>query len=503
MKNNQIKFKMLDTNNSKEFIAKTVHNVSLIEGEGIFPKAKISLSDIEYRSIIGFEVCEIRKDGELLFRGVIESIILRARGQLEINLKLEIEDIEMNRIKDAKWALNIIELFKESNPDLFKDSTANEFKMTGEVYKSSLIEPPKGDILEVDDFVIGDKFSIERSNEIVLDAVELELKASWIREKFGEIGLSNVISELFKGQKVNTITPRSLELSWPKFGDRIYEDGRRRGSNYCVGVSKLKLDRTESVPGIIINKDSPPLSLVKYYYNNKFHIFWDFDQYTMETLNLKVCSNDSKRKRKFKVNLRNVQEFIDGPQERSFFKSQNGRILLQDIAESLKNYLILSRRNIEARFELCHDDERLERLSCRDWIKFRGSLYKITRLEKIIAPEGEKLKITARGFGKEFPNNYAKIDEIIFPNSDCDEEKLGFSDIIESITVENEGDTQIRKLEDFIRTEKLSGTMTENNYKKLILSFLKENQTKIKIIAKPLKIKHCELKELPPIEIRI
>lgn len=66
------------------------------------------------------------------------------------------------------------------------------------------------------------------------------------------------------------------------------------------------------------------------------------------------------------------------------------------------------------------------------------------------------------------------------------------SDILHDIVIQNEAEVQFTKLRAHIDELIRSNKINKDNYRSLINTFLGENQTKIMIVVKPLKTKHCE-----------
>ncbi len=381
---------------------------------------------------------------------------------------------------------------------------------TGEKVESNILEPIDRPI-DIEKDIIDKTLKLEKSNDLPLCEINLEIKSAWIAKRDGDINLSAKIENRFKMAKVNTLTPKKLEDSWPEFGDRICGSAGK-STKYTVGRSRLREIENRNMPGITIDSTIPQLKFTKHIYDNKLMISWDFEQYMSETINMNIINNFAsgskkvyssalntldqlnlnicKNKKNLNINLKNVQEYLERPYENSFFRSKNGKLILNEILESVGNYMALSMRNIEISFEIFETEE-FQNLSCKDWIKFRGMNYKITQIEREIDANFSKLKIKARAFSENLPKKNF-IENIELPA----EEKVDLhaEDIISDITIQNESEKQYEKLLDFISEQKRNKKINKDNYRSLISKFLNENQTKIQIIAKPLKTEHCEKK---------
>jgi hypothetical protein len=73
---------------------------------------------------------------------------------------------------------------------------------------------------------------------------------------------------------------------------------------------------------------------------------------------------------------------------------------------------------------------------------------------------------------------------------------LHAEDILQDIVIENDGDDQYAKLLEYISSSQFKSLVTNRNYKQLITRFLNGNPTKIRVIARPLKTKHCERRSI-------
>lgn len=503
--NIECKFQTFD---GKEVESNAAKKIYILESEGGYPSALIRFDKREYDALNKSENCEIRRNGILFFKGRVSSICFEG-DEIEIELTTNVFDDAAPPKKRHEGA-DLLNKFRDENPDLFTKISKEEFTKIGEKIDSNILEPIN-DPIDIEENVIDGTLKIEKSNDLPLDELDLEIKGAWIAKHDGDINLSAKIENRFKMAKINTLTPKKLEDSWPQFGDRV-SGKAQKATKYTIGRSRLREIETKNMPKITIDSTIPQLKLTKHIYDNKLMISWDYEQYTSETIHMKIMNSLSKKskkvfapalgtldqlnlnlrknKKKLNINLKNVQEYIESPYERSFFRSKNGNLILNDILKSIGNYIALSMRNIEISFETL-ETEVLTNLNCSDWIKFKGTNYKITKIEREIDENSSRLKIKARAFCA----NLAKtnfIDNLDLPKEKAPE--LHAKDIITDIAIQNEAGRQYEKLLDFISEQKRKGAIHKDNYRSLITKFLNENQTKIQIIAKPLKTEHCEKK---------
>lgn len=488
-------FKMSDSSNSG-VEAKTVQNIYLLEQEGEYPKTVIRMNSSEYTNLKSFEFCDITRNKKLFFKGRVCSLTIIGEI-MEIELTSDIRgDFCPEKIR--RESADIVEKFKEENPELFTKISTEEFLRTGERV-SAKMQAPKTPPIEIDDNVVDGTLVSKKALDAPISEVNLSLKAAWISRRQGMVPISTKIEKRFKMARINTITPKKLESSWPEFGDRIRSHGTT-ATKYMIASSRLRESRVQTLPSVVIDNSIPKLRINKHIYENRLLISWDFEQYMNESITVRILSDANIPQGKSKIlniNLRNVQEYIEKPSSTSFFRSENGVAILNAIVKSVGDFMALSWRNIEILCELI-EDETIANLSCKDWVKLHGQIYKIVKIEREISPGRNIVKIKARAFSTEIPENQS-IPEIAIPKEKT--KILTPENIVEDILVSNEADIQYKKLLNFISTLKAKNEINKNNYKSLINGFLNENQTKIQIITRPLKTEHCEKKVVEPITV--
>jgi hypothetical protein len=398
-------------------------------------------------------------------------------------------DDEPPKVKSAEE--DILEKFRSENPDLFTPVSREEFSRVGDRKIADITKPPPDEeVINIEDKIVEGTLKIERSKESPIGEINLEVKGSWISKRIGNIALSTRIANKFRLGKINTLTPKKLVDSWPSFGERLSRNAR--STRYFVSMSKLIQNETLPTPSMTIAPDIPKVTLKRQTFDNKFGVAWEYDQFTTETLHMKIVNKLALKtnKKSLKINLKNVQEYLNDNEATSFFRSENGGLILNEIHRAVWNYINVSMRNVEVSFEVCSNDD-MENLDCSKWIILKGRKYKVTSIERNITAFENRIKIKAKGFDVPLPpTSSPKPIEIesLAPQS------LRIEDVVQDITVQNEGDVQYEKLLGYLSEMKRSGKITKDNYKKLISGFLNENQTKIQIILKPLKTRHCESK---------
>ncbi|MBQ9335558.1 MAG: hypothetical protein IJS10_03375 [Alphaproteobacteria bacterium] len=481
--------------------AQKVTNIYLLEAEGEYPKAVIRLHHSEYKSLNQLEFCDILRDGVLFFKGKVCSIAL-THEFMEIELTTDIRgDFCPEKIR--REFADIVEKFKEENPDLFTKISTEEFLRTGEKVLSD-IKSPTTQPVEIDEHIVDGTLKFERAVDAPLTEVNLRLSAAWISRRDGLIPISTKIEKRFKMSRINTLTPKKLENSWPEFGDRIRSKNncseKTTPTKYTIASSRLRKMSMQDFPAIVIDKSIPKIYLRKHIYENRLLLSWDFEQYMYESICVNIFAHKSGYKgacKTLNINLKNVQEYVENANDTSFFRNKNGNAILNSIVKSVADFLISSWRNIEISCELI-ENETTGNLSTKDWIKLRNKSYKIVKIEREFDSNKRTLKLKARAFSYDFRNNEDTIN-IALP--DEKPQVIIPEDVIADIAVSNEADTQYNKLLQFISEQKRENKINKDNYKTLINNFLNEHQTKIQIETKPLKIAHCEKKIIEAMNI--
>lgn len=483
--------------NSKRLEIKTVKKIRTIEKEGELPVILLTLDISEYQSICELKFCEVIRDNKLFFDGIVTNLIIQG-SLIEITARTKDTITNFQSTETEKEVQGMIDNFREENPEIFTKTSVEECSKTG-IRTTSSLKAPSETPFPIDSYIICDSLKIEESKEMPISEVNLSIKAAWISKKEGAVNLSTKIENRFKMARINTLTPTKLENSWPEFGDRIRSNGTA-ATKYMISSSRLRETELQLFPAISIDEKIPPLKLSKHIYENRLQIAWDFEQYMNETIHINLCTATTSKgtAKSIRINLGNVQGYIDDPYQTSFFRNRNGRAILNEIIKSIADYVTLSWRNIEVSFDMIGTNSNAN-LSCKDWVQIQGRNYKIIQIEREIDSDKEIIRAKARAFGIDISRT-----ETNPPVLDLVEERpvdLSVDDVIEDIAVQNEADVQYEKLLKFISTSKKDNSINQRNYKSLINSFLNENQTKIQIITKPIKTEHCEKKIIGPINL--
>lgn len=483
---------------NQKFATNSVKSINTIEQEGKAPNVTLTMDPKDYDEIYALNFCEIRRDDEEFFKGIVISHKYEG-SDLKVRLVVLPDSLLPIEIGDCA----ILAKFKLENPDLFTDLEVEDFALNGQIHRSNLLIP--NNPLDISDEMIA-PLTAEHNRENQIDEIDLKVKGAWISRREGNIPISTKIDKRFGMGKVNTLTPKNLLDSWPQFGDKFSR--KSKTTKYYVGQSRLRESETIPLPAIEITPHIPALNLSKHIFNNKLSIAWDYDQYMSETCTLKIKNDLSKpkarpalgtldllnlnlqtRKKNLYINLKNVQEYTSSPFDSSFFRSKNGKVILNEIVKSTVNYTILSMRNLEISFD-CLESEKVKNLSCHNWISFNGVNYKIVKIERKIDNRQSRLSITGLGFSQNIESNF-KMTPVL--ELEKPEEKTIYAeDIIEDIVVKNDATQQYEKLLAYISQLKKENKINLANYKSLVLQFLNDHQTEIQIITKPLKTRHCE-----------
>ncbi|MDR2458774.1 MAG: hypothetical protein LBD43_01615 [Holosporales bacterium] len=461
-------------------------NLHIIEQEGKIPKATIEYDIQDYEYLRQFDTCRIIQDGTAFFNGIITALVVNT-DTVSVELSA-IGDGSPQSSKQLSEDDDVIDRFKIENPDLFVSILSGETLRTGDVRKSNMLIQQSDRIPSLDGKIVADSLKIRRLKDMPIGEMNLEILCSWISKRNGSVTLSSQIGNRFRLGKVNTLTPKKLTDSWPRFGDHLASNARP--TRYFVSTSRLAKNDELPLPPVIIADDIPRLTLKRYSFDSRLGVAWDYDQFMTEILTMTVLNQHAPRanKKAMRINLKNVQEYVDNDDCYSFFRSKNGRMILDEIQKSIGAYIALSMRNIEISCDIIDTDNMIN-LDCTNWVSIGGITCKITGIERQISPFEHHIKIMARGF-----EDTIASDNLISPARLDDAEVISprIEDVIRDIVVQNESDTQYEKLLSYIAEQRRLNRITSRNYRRLISNFLNENQTKIQIALKPLKTQHCE-----------
>ncbi|MDR1476486.1 MAG: hypothetical protein LBI20_04230 [Holosporales bacterium] len=493
------KFQLNFYNSNEHFVTTDILDISISESENEMPKCIIAVPAKILEITEKFSNCDVLWGDLLLFKGNLISFSLVSNCEiLQISLQIAYDPGRSGE-KNIDSHRDLLEKFRTENPEVLIPLTINQVSRTGDIRPSSfvVVESVADDSINLDHKILRDSFKMINHGAKSIGNIDLEISASWVARREGDLEISSRIANRFSAGKVNTLTPKKLNHSWPCFGDRIAHHQNARATKYFIGRSRLERDdsMTTYTPEISIAEDIPRFRLRREFFDNKLTVSWGFDQFVTETVRTNIRKSiDKSFSKQMKINLHNVQEYIDDQTIPSFFSTDIGISILEEIFSGIGNYLVLSMRNIEFSFEVPFDEETVQ-IGCDSWIKIQNRMAKVTGMNIEISKSKKIIKITAAAFA-----NYEKVRQKVAEQSMLrpsqiprpNEADFGVADVLQDIRIQNDAEMQFRKLMAYIEDLKRIGKINKCNYKSLISSFLSENQTTITIIAKPLKTKHHE-----------
>ncbi|MBQ8651609.1 MAG: hypothetical protein IJ481_03750 [Alphaproteobacteria bacterium] len=478
-------YKIIFIKNDKEITFKEndIVSLELIEKEETLPSAKIQVPYNNLSKISDCSICKIFIDNTLFFYGNVSSFKSKYNEYIEVEIEAK---NTCSNIADNEGG--ILTKIKEDHPNLFKTSKITEISKTGTIETVDLLNPTES--LDVTKKIISGTLFIEKNNKLSINEIDLELEASWLSRRTGDINISSKLEKYFKRSRINTLTPSKLTNAWPEFGDKL--SSSIRGSRYFISMSKLREKETIPIKKIKIGETN--IDLKNHIFEGKLMISWDYDQYMRETIKISLKNNDISfgSRMPLKINLKNVQDYIDNYEIQTFFGTNIGCNIANEIFKSICNSMILSLRNIEVTAELFPDESTLN-LSTKTWIKIQDKLYKITEIHRHITANKHTLKIKAVAFCNDI-SAYNTFKSYAINVSEPKE--ITDTDIIQDIIVKNDGDTQYDNLIKYIANLNNSEKINSQNCRQLISNFLNDNQTEIQIVMKPLKTTYCEHKAI-------
>lgn len=470
------------------------------ETEGLPPKALIAV--IQTVGVGGIREAVLKDGNDVIFSGVVEKI---EQGENLTILTVTKPTTEI-KIDKATIDQDIIELLYDNKnletPEIFCKLNVPYYDRVSNTPSSVSIIKQETEPIILDQQIIKNSLRIQKINNAV-SSVNLEISCSWISKAEGDIDISSKISGKFPGGRINTLTPKSLEKSWPRFGEKITGTQIARQSRYYVGHSRLSPENTMHMnasdiytPLISIDSETS-FKLKRSWYDHTLSICFDYDQPRKETIKLTLNNNRIVQgmPKNIKINLRSVQEYIENDYIISFFQTKLGRKTYKYIAQMAALYIAYSMRDTLFSFSIPYTP----RIKCSDWITVRNRIAKISALR---FKNNRIIEVEAIGFSDETFRKQFNSTKLQFPDIGKTEPKaISSKDIIHDIVVENDGISQTTKLLTHLKS--LGHTLNKANYKQLINKFLNENKTSIKIITRPLKTRYCESNTIDLGEIMI
>lgn len=438
--------------------------------------------------------CVLTDGDQVIFSGIVESIE-KNKNTFVLNMTKIKRD---HKIDQTTIDQDLIDLLYDNEnleiPEVFCKLNLPYYDRISDIPSIVSIVNEHSSPVIMDPHIIKDSLKMTKMIDKSISKINLEIVCSWVSKVDGDIDITSKIANRFPGGKVNTLTPKSLELSWPRFGEKISAAQPARQSKYYVGHSRLVSESTLHMspsdvytPSIEIGEETQ-LQLKRSWYNHKFSVCFGYEQYRKETLKTFVKNQycEDGVSKNIKINLKSVQEYLKSDYTTSFFGTDLGQKAYKHIIKMVALYMASSLRDTIISFSIPYT----HKITCRDWVVVQGKIAKISSLKfrnnKIIDVEAICFS------SEEFRQFLKKTEDIILPPniSKQEDKETTCGDIIHDIVVENDGLTQTQKL--FTHLKSLGGKINQSNYKQLINKFLNENKTSITIITKPLKTQYCE-----------
>lgn len=432
-----------------------------------------------------FHYCEISTDLIKFIGNVIEincdkqtcTYLVEALGQEQHIYEVDKTDTLMQK-------------FCQENPDIFQPRCLKLNR-----------EP-----INIDNWIETLNVSVNQKSPI--KTVNLRIKASWLKSVYGRVDITNKLRYILLGKTLATITPNKLMHSWFKTFDFLQKTSRQ----YFIAHSKLTEER--STP-ITFDKK---LTLKKSEFKYELAVGWEYEQLETEEIQCKITNNaiafppitdelikntlitdecnseqpatvnsisDKTTVNKAKeilIDLHNIQEYLPDTYQQSFFKTDVGKkisnLILREIIEYMKNSL--DNIMVQLRVPICSD---LPQLLLYQPIKLYDYIVYIKELTYVYTANANYMDVTCIG------SQYKPItinNEVSLVLTKDETRNITVDDVIDKIIIQNDADTQISKLHDFITKSTCENGSTKD-LKTSVNDFLNKYQTKVIIKTKPLK----------------
>lgn len=174
--------------------------------------------------------------------------------------------------------------------------------------------------------------------------INLSVVAEWVQEAEGEINLFPFIEKKFSGGKINTLTPKSLLIQWPRKGQLLGRSGYAIVESHLqpfnppmtgsLGIYPHFTDQIE-----LLDENAGAIRLRQTWLNGKLKLGWCYKQKRREIVKLKLnhrhqmLSRSEANKLDLTLRLSDLSKHLPTPATPSFFETERGK---QAIGHALK-----------------------------------------------------------------------------------------------------------------------------------------------------------------------
>lgn len=307
----------------------------------------------------------ISVEGRLLFSGRLVGLPVKISKDLisleltsePLDAALQLQKLAPSLKQSPFWDEAFVDTHEQDNPAEWLEARSALFawdRSTGAVCISDLFQGRH--TLDLTNVFFHNSLRVSLA-ETPLSRISVNLSVEWVQQGSGEVSLGAKIAAAFPGGMINTLTPQSLQETWPKEGQKFGKSG------FWVVKSDLK-EVTPSKTGILdiyptltpefltwdeTNQAPKKQRCRRSWMQGTLVLGWQYRQKRKETVRFTLEQmtqlDGTIRPLARTLNLR-LQE-VDIPGESTFFLTHRGRQAVEHALEIGRAHLAASARCLE------------------------------------------------------------------------------------------------------------------------------------------------------------
>jgi hypothetical protein len=309
-------------------------------------------------------------EGNVLFSGRLVGLPIKiSKDLISLELTSEPLDAEAQLQKLALelkqppfWDGAFIELHRQDNPTELLEARSALFswdRSHGTVCVSDLFQGRH--TADLTNVFFQDSLKVGLA-ETPLSKISVNLSVEWIQQGSGEVNLTSKIATAFPGGMINTLTPKALQATWPKEGQKLGKSGFWVVKSHLKDVTPPKTGILDIYPTLtpeFLDWDESTQSPKKLggrrsWMHGTLILGWQYSQKRKETVRFTLEQttqlDGTIRPLGRTLNLR-LQEVANAG-ESTFFLNHRGRQAVEHALEIARAHLAASARCLEVEITL-------------------------------------------------------------------------------------------------------------------------------------------------------
>lgn len=315
----------------------------------------------------------ISVDDHVLFSGRLVGLPVKISKDL-ISLELTSEPLDaeaqLQRLaaelkQPPFWDEAFVDAHEQDNPTEWLEARSTLFawhRSCGTVCVSDLFQGRQ--TLDLTNAFFQDSLKVSLA-ETPLSKVTVNLSVEWIQQGSGEVNLSSKIAAAFPGGIINTLTPKALQATWPKEGQKLGKSGFWVVRSHLKDVTPPKTGILDIYPTLtpeLLDWDETSQTLKKQrakrsWMQGTLILGWQYWQKRKETVRFTLEQttqlDGAIRPLTRTLNLR-LQEVANAG-ESTFFLKHRGRQAVEHALEMARAHLAASARCLEVEVTLPYE----------------------------------------------------------------------------------------------------------------------------------------------------